>query len=213
MNNEFHEKSLVEEFIKLLKEKKRYPDESIIQEMPLSDSGNKFRYQADLVLLDAKSKQYIGLVEFKRKIDDKIKSSAFKQVSSYLKLMGSSELHIFLVGTDLNNRLIIYILNSENEWEEIAKENFPNYEALSATVMTKKQERIKQNKEKNVDKFKLICLGLACGTFILFILSLCNIIKMNADEMALLGATVALIIIPYAAKLKILGVEFERNKD
>jgi len=213
MNNEFSEKDIVDNFIKFLKEEKKYPDESIIQEFSLSEFENNSRNRADLVLFDAKNKQYIGLVEFKRKIDQKTKSNAVRQVLSYLKLMGNPDLHTYLVGFESNNRLAIYVLNSENEWTEIKKENFANYESVTASVITNTKERIKQTKEKNVDRFKVICLILAFITFVLLVLSICNVFELSANEMALLGATVALIIIPYAAKLKILGVEFERNKD
>lgn len=213
MNNEFREIDIIVDFIKFLREEKKFPEGSIIQEFPISDNENKKRYIADLVLYDINNKQFIGLIEFKKLLNKISKTTSFDQVTTYLRLMGNQELHTYLVGCDANNKLLIYVLNSENEWQEISKENFPNYESLSAIQLTKTKDEIKKYQKDNIDKFKVVCFILAASTFLLFGLSVFNVFTLRNNEMALFGTTVALIIIPYAAKLKIFGVEFERNKE
>jgi len=46
----------------------------------------------------------------------------------------------------------------------------------------------------------------------LLVLDYFGTIKVTVERLALIGAIVGLIIIPFAEKLKILGVEFERQK-
>jgi len=64
----------------------------------------------------------------------------------------------------------------------------------------------------SVDVFKWICWALAILFATLLVLLKTNVLKVQLDaaDKGMIGAIVALILIPYASKLKILGVEFER---
>jgi hypothetical protein len=70
-------------------------------------------------------------------------------------------------------------------------------------------EDIKKNKDRITDNFKLICWGLVLLIFILFTLKRTGCINIDSVDFAFIGSIVGLILIPYASKLKILGVEFE----
>ena len=211
MNGKYTEYDIISKFVRFLKEKKNYSDECILNELRLSDDSGKSVGFADLVLFDKRNREYIGLVEFKRNLKPSLMASALVQVDKYKKLMNSPNVKTFLVGLE-NNELSIYMLSGDDAWVKIAEDDFPNYEALSISSKVKKKSENESNKRKVIDRFKWICFIGASITSLLFILSIMNILTLEAEEMALLGASIGLVVIPYTTKLKILGVEFERNQ-
>ena len=71
-----------------------------------------------------------------------------------------------------------------------------------------------RKRENTLNYFQVICWVVAFLLFIVLLLDILKIVSMTPERLALVGGIVALVIIPFAKKLRILGVEFERlSKD
>ncbi len=71
-------------------------------------------------------------------------------------------------------------------------------------------EETKEVRRGSIDAFQCLCYLLAVALSVALVLDFLEVIDWTQPRILLLGAAAALIIIPHAAKLKILGVEFER---
>ncbi len=61
-----------------------------------------------------------------------------------------------------------------------------------------------------MDYFQIACWMSATIVILITVLDVCGKINISATQLGLIGVSIALIIMPFARKLKILGVEFER---
>jgi len=190
---------------------KQYSNESIIQEYLLIDNNLNRRYRADFVIVDIESNGVIGLIEFKKEINDKTKNDALFQVTKYSQLINRRSLPIYLIGLE-NGELTFYSLDSMNKWSNIDKDIFPNYKALQANSTEIKKIQIEQQKKRNIDTFTVVSIILAVIVLVVLILKQKGCLKVDSNDMVLLGLFVFLAIIPFAAKLKLPGLEFERKK-
>lgn len=73
-------------------------------------------------------------------------------------------------------------------------------------------ESVKNKKEIVVDSFKFACWILAFVVLIIGILAKLKIFELDATDLTIISIVIALILVPFASKLKILGFEFERLK-
>ncbi|MCK5594869.1 hypothetical protein KAI19_01675 [bacterium] len=67
-----------------------------------------------------------------------------------------------------------------------------------------------RKRESAFNFFKAICWILSFLLFVVLLLDIQDIVSITPERLALIGGIVALIIIPFAKRLKILGMEFER---
>ena len=95
--------------------------------------------------------------------------------------------------------------------EEIVKDTF------ELDFLMQKQSRISELIEKNklerksiVDLFSWISWTIALIVIIIEILKMSKIIVIDTTDLAIIGSCIGLIILPFANKLKFLGMEFER---
>jgi len=204
-----HINNIINEFLLL----KGFSHSAILQDVSISMESAKRMY-VDLILINEKTKNYLAIIEVKSRLYNENLLSAQQQVQLYLKALNNPGLHGYVMGVDQNSNLIIYSFNNKtNTWEVVSIDNFPNYYSL--TTVDEKQLEITKTKmrKKNVDTFLLICIIAAIITCAFLILSLCNVLKLEDREMSLLLLTIGLVIIPFVAKLEILGIVFERKAE
>lgn len=200
--------NIVIEFLK----SKGYSIDSILQEASISTDPTQ-RLFADIILINETQKDYLAIIEIKRIIKSDSLESAKRQILRYLHALRHLNLPGYIFAFDQNNKMIIYALNKDGIWSEIRNEQFPNYISLT-TIEEKKRELSKTIKKKrNVDIFLWICIFAAVVTCTLLILSICDVLKLDDKEMSLLFLTIGLVIIPFVAKLEILGIVFERKSE
>lgn len=190
-----------------------FPESSLAIEMPV---GNNF--QVDLAIIDPETKIPISLFEFK----DSPKNRKFgeMQLASFLGALGNPDIPTFLVfeGNEQKPFVIERVYFSkdkknDNLREELKLADLPDYKILRESAKNLDVNRKKRDQEKTLDVFKIVCWIMAGILFIGVIFDIVKVITINANQLALIGATVALIIIPFASKLKLLGMEFERIMD
>lgn len=124
-----NEKQLENKFYSFLFER-GFPKESLLSNVPLISSKGR-TYQPDLIIVDTEIDEYIALIEFKIRFDNKISQSSANQVTEYLSLIGSRTTPAFLVIPDEDDFRVFTLKNLE-EWIEIDKNEFPALDTLSS---------------------------------------------------------------------------------
>ena len=91
---------------------------------------------------------------------------------------------------------------------------FPTFSALTAEDTAERKDELRTKKIQTTETFQAVSWLLAGFLFFIviadFICAQFSVILITTERMALLGAVVALIIIPYAQKFKGLGIEWEK---
>ncbi|MCL2526799.1 MAG: hypothetical protein FWE42_00165 [Defluviitaleaceae bacterium] len=76
-----------------------------------------------------------------------------------------------------------------------------------ASAINDKKKEIK----KTIDWFRVVCWVCAGALVVLVMFDIVfDCINISATQLSLIGISIALVLIPFAQKLKVLGVEFER---
>lgn len=187
-----------------------YPEESFGVEYQLG------KYRIDLAIIDPQSKLPILIFEVKSKINSQIIDSGKRQIEIYLKELRDNSIPTYLV---FPNRKSPYftikklILNHKTNKidEELVSDT------LELDFLMQKQSRISEQIEKNkterkstVDKFSWVSWAIALIILIIGILKKLKILIIDTTDLAIIGACIGLIILPFSNKLKFLGMEFER---
>lgn len=132
---------------------KGYPNGSLLSEVKLRTSGDGVFYP-DLVILDIINKDYIGLVEFKTKIDQRVQVNVLGQFYKYFSLLGTQVIPAYLVFSISDKDFQILTLTKENTFEPITKEDFPSFETLSAKRLTEEKLKQREIEEKTLIEIK-----------------------------------------------------------
>ncbi|WP_298884649.1 hypothetical protein [uncultured Polaribacter sp.] len=148
-----NEQQLSEKFLKFLEEEKGYPKNSLLSQAPAYSIGAK-RIQADLLLLDTRIGNYIGIIEFKNNINPNIKKNARHQIEQYLKVIKSESLPSYLVFPLDDNDFQILVYGDE-DWISIKKDEFPEFETLSAKKKIEEKTEAKEAKERTYKNIEI----------------------------------------------------------
>lgn len=142
------ENKLAESFYKFLEEEKGFPKASLLKQSP-AYSINRRRVQIDLLLLDVRIGNYIGLVEFKSQINPQIKSNIKVQTDLYAKALKSEGIPIYLV-YPIDEETFQILVFGEDDWISISKDEFPEFETLSAKKKIEEKIESKEIEEENL---------------------------------------------------------------
>lgn len=198
--SEFH--SIFREF--LIKEK-GYPSISLLSEFRAGD-----RNIIDILAAKEGTSSPIALFELKKK-DRFNASSASEQIQRYLDEL-SVEIPAYLVAFSDDGAFEIHAYKGSKKFEEISKNDFPDYENITTKKSVEDLNRIEKKKKKSLDGFQRACYGLAFLVAGTLVSKKAGWITLTSEDLALIGVIVALVIIPNAAKLKLLGIEYEAKK-
>ena len=190
-----------------------YPEEAIILEWKISD-----RLRVDMAVIDPKTKRPVALFELKRRRTAETDNIAIAQIKRYAQALGDSTLPLYIVyGTDTPPFFEILFL-SEKNGNEVLKPvyqvpSFTNFQNSSFTKLLLQKEK---EKKKTYDWFWIICWGLAFIIVALLCFDFKGWFDLTPERLGIIAIIVGLVIVPFARKLSILGLEFERlqeNKD
>nr|BFF40241.1 hypothetical protein BACY1_20460 [Tenacibaculum mesophilum] len=143
---------LAESFYKFLEEEKGFPKTSLLKQTPAYNINTR-RVEVDLLLLDVRIGNYIGQVEFKNQINPQIKNSVKVQTDLYAKALKSEGIPTYLVypiGED-TFQILVY---GEEDWVSISKDEFPEFETLSAKKKIEEKIESKEIEEKNLENIE-----------------------------------------------------------
>jgi hypothetical protein len=193
--------------------KRGYPRDSIAFEVQLGD-----RHRPDFAIIDLFKDQRIAFFEIKAAITPSTQKRIFDQIREYSEAAKNVGAPCYLVtpakSPTFEEPFDFYYVDKDDSVQQLAKELFPSYPSLASNSVATKREQIDNDTKETKDYFQKVCWNLACLVFIVAIADfICDqkaIELVDATRVTLLGITIALFVIPYAQKLKILGIEYER---
>ncbi len=191
-----------------------YPKESLMIEWSINE-----RYRADLAVVDPQTNKPVALFELKRKKTDASFNLAIRQLESYSNALGKEKVPLYVVfeKTGIPPFEIYHFQKDENKSDIIKISKVPDFLVFKNTIRSKMLTEKESEKKSTLNYFQSICRIVVFLLFILLILDFAlyfkEIVLINAERLVLIGIVIGLIIIPFASKLKILGLEFERLKE
>jgi len=206
------------EFVTFL-QAKGYPKDSIVFEPTLLAAVDESRiYRPDFAIIDLKRQERLAIIEVSG--ESQSPQRIADQLAAYQAALVDKSVEYYLVMPSTNgNRQAafnLYRLSGKGKatLDEVPLDQFPLYSTLVANKIAARKEYLDHEYDQTIDYFKLTCFFLAAGALLIgiadFILGFYQITLLTAERLAVLGATIALIIIPFAAKFKGFGIEYER---
>lgn len=132
----------------------------------------------------------------------------------YRRILGKPYIPLYLFFPPLSEQgkafQIAQVL-PDGDTKEIFSGEFPSYDALVAGDKTSTKATRTATFKATVDTFQLTCICLSIVVTVLLILDVANILKLSTKQLGLAGLAAVLLVLPFAAKLKMLGIEFERH--
>jgi len=204
-----NELELRSEFVKSLANEKGFTDSSLRAELLLPKNA-----RIDLVSLNTDDNTITSLFEFKSTTSNHDLKNVADQLLNYKKLLGGTNVPAYVVTPSDGAEALfnIYAVTDSGELKFIKFSDFPSYISLISSEKALNKSTNKAETKETVDKFKLLCFAVSFITFVLLVLDIANTLRLSSGQLSLFAISIALVLIPYAAKLKILGIEFERNE-
>ncbi len=195
-----------------------YPKDSIIYEPSFISVDGKRKYRPDFLIVDPIKQERLAIIEIKGRhlLDAK---RTYQQLDAYSKAIGNEKIPLFLVTeSESPNGFFpfdLYVFSGEGTLIKSDFSLFPTFPGLTAEESAGRKTDLRKAKTETVESFQKISWSLA---FILLLLVIADftcaqfdIELLTTERMALLGASVALIVIPFAQKFKGLGIEWEKS--
>lgn len=193
---------------------KAYPHSEIQMEAALGSGKDGSRYRADLAILDSKRNEVIALIEAKRSRENRTLRLAVAQLMQYRRVLDKPYVPLYLFFPPIQGsgkRFEISQVLPDGDLKEIYLAEFPSYDALVSIDKSNKKSARTVAVRNTFDTFKLTCIFLSFLAAIVFGLDVFKVIELSIKQLTLAGISGALLILPFAAKFKMLGIEFERH--
>ena len=192
-----------------------YTKDSILYEPAFFSNDGKNTHRPDFAIIDPEKKEYLAIIEIK---SDRFAHSenTLNQLKRYKQAIGNEKIPLFLVTvSSLPNNPLPFSLYSVSDSGELVKSDFnlfPTFRALTAEQSAVRKNDIRQKKSQTMDIFQRVTWSLAVALLLIVIADI-RFNFLTTERMALLGACVALIVIPFAQKFRGLGIEWEKVKN
>lgn len=133
-----------------------YKKDNLLSEFSIRTENERTVFRPDLIVLDTVNNEYIGLIEFKNRFDRSIEETTIGQFYQIFGYLGTTNIPAYLVIPIEEKDFQIFELRRDNSFQPIAKEDFPNFETLSAKKITddklKQRELLKKKVKELEDK-------------------------------------------------------------
>jgi hypothetical protein len=184
-----------------------YPNDSIVLEWNISD-----RTIVDLAIIDPIIKRPIALFEIKKESSENDLNTAKEQIKSYAKAVGIKTMPLFVILSKEQESFFRIFSLIERDGKDFFNpiDELPPFEALRNSSISKKIIQAEKVKRRTFDFFWVICWILSATVIILLICDFKGIVKLTPERLGIIAVISGLIILPFARKLNILGLEFER---
>lgn len=187
-----------------------YPESSLAIEWP----AGKFR--VDLAVVDTNTKEPIAIFELKNQKTKETEKLGKKQLANFLNAMGKTNVPAYLVYSSIEAPFEIQRVNFEEEELEngvatFSAESIPTFTTLRSSKRNFKIAETREEINRISDKYYFVVCGICAFSLILVLYgNLFKKLSVSSQDLVLIGATMALILLPFASKIKFLGLEFER---
>ena len=183
-----------------------YPEAAVRFEFPVS-LGRHLRQYIDVAIIDPDTSDVIAIIEINGSAKSEVVENAAKQVASYSKMLPSAPM-AFVYAYDGIERSIGRVSEEDASFDEIP--SLPKFKSLRSGGRAHQKIESKNKTNRVTDSFTVYCYVLAMLVAVILALDIASIYKFSSQQLSLLGIFIGLIVIPYAAKFKLLGMEFER---
>ncbi len=186
-----------------------YPEESIAYEYRVE------QYFVDIAVINPLTQELVQIFEFKEG-DSANEQMNAKAMAWFKTMLSKVDVPMYLVFGKKSNESFkfSYFSYSKNEISKV-----DNLEPLVLDFKRQSAARVSEKKADNVRKrngtlssFHWVSWTIALSTLLLLIAKKIFAIPVDAADIALYGVFIALAIIPFVNKLKILGVEIEKGE-
>ena len=187
-----------------------YPKESLMIEWGIGKG-----IFVDLAVVDPATNKTIAIFELKRRRDTHSIDMGIRQLKKFSQVLGDASVPTYIVfGDENSNRFEIYHLEKYNAAEKgeylTRVTTVPDFQFFYNRNIRKYLAKTENEREETYDIFRYVCWCISFGVFVLLLFDFINILSLSTERIILIAVIIGLIIIPFAAKLKILGFEFER---
>lgn len=212
---EEYQRALEGKFKKLLIEI-GYPSESIIYRPSPMKVRHMLFYVPSFLIVDPVNKERLALIEVK---EAKIGEGRFiyENLHDYRKALGNEKIRLYVVGSPTEGTTAdfsIYTYDADGKLGLIDFSLFPVFQALSADDSAGRKDSLRKKETSATKSFQKASLGLAAFLLGIAIMDVVfvryGIVLLTTERLALLGVSVALVIMPYIQKFKWMGLEFEK---
>ena len=188
---------------------------SVVYEPAFQAIGSGRKYRPDFALLDPKTNELLAIIEIKGQSDPETLFRATQQVQQYVVALRDKVVRGFVVTPGQSGEgFNFYTLGEDGKPKQVPSSSFLQFESLSSARIAEKKEMLEKEKEETTDQFVVVCYVAAVFVVAVaavdFICSRYAMTLLTTERTALVGAAIALVLIPYAQKLKGFGLEFER---
>lgn len=192
-----------------------FPKSSVVYEPVFQPIGDGRRYRPDFALLDPKTNEPLAIIEIKGRNDQDTLSRATKQVQQYIAALRDKGVRGFVVTpAQSGGGFDFYTPGEDGKPKQVPSSSFLQFESLSSARIAEKKEMLAEEKKETTDQFLVVCFVAAAFSVAVavadFVCSRYGITLLTTERMALVGAAIALVVIPYVQKFKGLGIEIDR---
>lgn len=193
-----------------------YPKNSIASEFQISRNC-----RVDVAIIDKELNTPIQLFEIKSSNNPSHIKVGIEQLQRDLSFLEKKDIPCFLVFPkssqpyfEIRRVDLSQTKTNETFMEEKNAKNpiILDYEAQRLSRRVRKSEKLTEQREKIIDWFRVVCWIMAFIILVIALLYQLGILVIDAYLLFLLSVIVALIVIPFVEKVKILGVEISRNR-
>jgi len=193
---------------------KAYPRSELQVEATIGSGADGRHYRVDLAVLDSRRSEIVALIEMKRYRERQILRSAISQLLHYRRVLDKPYIPLYLFFVSLpgsGKRFEIAQVLPDGDTKEIYPHEFPSYDTLLKSDKSSKKAARTAAVRATVDTFQFTCVGLSVAVAIVLGLDTSGLLELTTKQLALAGVSGALLVLPFAAKFKMLGVEFKRH--
>lgn len=187
-----------------------YPEEAIILEWKISN-----RLRVDMAVIDPHTKRPVALFEFKRTTDSTSDAEVTSRLKKYAEVIGDPTIPLYVIYTSDSPPFYKIFILSQKDGNEILRPIFevPSFAYFKNSSISRLLSQKEREKNRTYDGFRIICWLLAFLVVGLLCLDVMGCVQLTAERLGIIAIIVGLTIVPFARKLSILGVEFERLQD
>jgi hypothetical protein len=193
---------------------KAFPHAELQVEAAVGAGTNGKRYRADLAILDSKRNEIVALIEVKRSREPRALRLAIAQLMQYRRELNKAYVPLYLFFPPIEGsgkRFDISQILPDGSIKELYPDEFPSYDTLVSIDRSNKKTARSVAVRSTVDAFKVTCVVLSIIAALLCVMDVLDVVQMSIKQLTLAGISGALLVLPFAAKFKMLGVEFERH--
>lgn len=192
-----------------------FSPEAIVYQPAFRPKGEAGRWRPDFAIIDPASKKILAILEIKsRRQPDELQLAA-TYVRQYVDSLGNPSVQGFVaVADEAGEGFTFYAPGDGDRPVPVPPPAFATRPLVAAQQATEREQVIAARK-KGIDTFLVVCFVAAGIAFLVVIMDVAlkqffGFSLLTTERMALVGAGLALLVLPFAQKLKMLGVEFER---